>query len=933
MGLINKRLIEENEHFRNKSEGLTSTTEKIELLLNENNKVRNVLNKLGNENEDLRNKLVNIIGIENNVLILSQENQQLIAGLRLKNDEIEHLKLTLSDLRKSNISADMLYKLSFLEKENQNLNKYLEDSKLRLECLEPLSSQVFQLNCLLKQASNENEKLRKDPAITINEQLKIQITQLTLKMRQLIEENQQLKKEFPHIKSQRDSIEVLNNKTPNKDKTQQPKLQYSDQHENQKLQSEIEAYKNLMIQKDRDISELKIRLNAINHLESRYKLLFLEREDLQIRLHEKDHKMEYQKTLHKDIEENMKSAVLNDNNTSQKTLQNKVDENEELKSIIAQLQTENQLLSQLTIRQNISEDDINRLQVQLQDTIKENENLKTKIINDEHSSRIGTSVFEDTIKSTRCSTTLNERKQESDAGNVKCDPNLQFAKRLQGASQEIDRLNDVFEEKDKENERLKSDFRIKNQLHEQLAVKLKEMTNRLHQTSNEIKRLGQVIGEKIKENDELKMMLTQNDTHLSASKNKKEMSIGERERMNILLEEKENKITQITLKTSNNYEYDNHINEITKKLQQSDIEIEKLTNLVDNKFQEIEEIRLKNIGLESQNSDLKYRLSSLGTEFESLNNVLNDKNEEIEQLRVDGIEIIKSQWKLQQAKDEILKLKIVIDSIRKVTLDDDDDDNQIDKQFKSSIEENDRRGVTYHEEDFAEFKMKIDSLQKDNERLQEIIIEGVKELEMIKIKASKSSQSEPRFCLLIQEKERLIKSLEEKDIKIDSMRRKVNDYDRAILTISECQFRLIGLAEENQRLIGILSERNSELNDEKTRLGCLNNLEKQASIMNSDRDRLVTMYHERNQELEEYKAKYLALGNIEDRILALIEENQKLERIVAEKSEKIHEWEIKYISLERLYVSVKETTFELDYIKRRYDEALDNTEKADPKVF
>ena len=57
-------------------------------------------------------------------------------------------------------------------------------------------------------------------------------------------------------------------------------------------------------------------------------------------------------------------------------------------------------------------------------------------------------------------------------------------------------------------------------------------------------------------------------------------------------------------KSSNNDQYDIQINEIMKRLQQSAIEIEKFTNLVEEKQQAIDEIKSKNNDLESKNSEV-----------------------------------------------------------------------------------------------------------------------------------------------------------------------------------------------------------------------------------------------------------------------------------------------------------------------------------------
>jgi len=86
------------------------------------------------------------------------------------------------------------------------------------------------------------------------------------------------------------------------------------------------------------------------------------------------------------------------------------------------------------------------------------------------------------------------------------------------------------------------------------------------------------------------------------------------------------------------------------------------------------------------------------------------------------------------------------------------------------------------------------------------------------------------------------------------------------------------------------------------------------------------------QEINKLNIRLGLLADADKNMKILLTDKEKLTATVSEKIKLIEEWEIKYSVLEKLYVSVKEATIELDYVKRKYEEACDLTERSEPKL-
>jgi len=124
----------------------------------------------------------------------------------------------------------------------------------------------------------------------------------------------------------------------------------------------------------------------------------------------------------------------------------------------------------------------------------------------------------------------------------------------------------------------------------------------------------------------------------------------------------------------------------------------------------------------------------------------------------------------------------------------------------------------------------------------------------------------------------------QKEQEFEVLRLRYVELERGNSVVAELQSRLRQLADENQRLGGLLTDKDKEFNVIRVKLG------------------------------------------------QLAEENQRLNVVITERIRISEEWEVKYSGLERLYIAVRETTIELDQVKRRYEEACDNTERLDPNL-
>jgi len=103
-------------------------------------------------------------------------------------------------------------------------------------------------------------------------------------------------------------------------------------------------------------------------------------------------------------------------------------------------------------------------------------------------------------------------------------------------------------------------------------------------------------------------------------------------------------------------------------------------------------------------------------------------------------------------------------------------------------------------------------------------------------------------------------------------------------------------------------------------------------LLIDENQRLTTLIDERVVEIGRLNARLAILADADAKFKALTADNEKLTATLTEKLKIIEEWEIKYSVLEKLYISVKEATIELDYVKRKYEEACEITERSEPKL-
>jgi len=166
-----------------------------------------------------------------------------------------------------------------------------------------------------------------------------------------------------------------------------------------------------------------------------------------------------------------------------------------------------------------------------------------------------------------------------------------------------------------------------------------------------------------------------------------------------------------------------------------------------------------------------------------------------------------------------------------------------------------------------------------------------------------------KIALLSSENERLNAILSEKLREIDVLRVRVHELENQVksyeVLINELKSKLSLLASENERLNKILAERLREIDTLRARVS----------------------------ELESQVRSLEALVNdLKNKLSLLASENERLNLLVAEKIRIIQEWEQKYLVLENLYLSIKETTEQLGLIKRRYDQAVEISERNEPML-
>lgn len=139
------------------------------------------------------------------------------------------------------------------------------------------------------------------------------------------------------------------------------------------------------------------------------------------------------------------------------------------------------------------------------------------------------------------------------------------------------------------------------------------------------------------------------------------------------------------------------------------------------------------------------------------------------------------------------------------------------------------------------------------------------------------------------------------------------------------------LTAENKRLNGLVMEVSSERGTAVTRSTTSNVDMRDVHGLVQERDRLTAVVNDKQRETEHLKSRIGQLersshvgGGFDDSHLA--QENQQLRLAV-------QDWQNKYSVLENLYISLRETTEQLDVIKTKNQNIINMSEQAEPRVI
>lgn len=212
-------------------------------------------------------------------------------------------------------------------------------------------------------------------------------------------------------------------------------------------------------------------------------------------------------------------------------------------------------------------------------------------------------------------------------------------------------------------------------------------------------------------------------------------------------------------------------------------------------------------------------------------------------------------------------------------------------------------------------------------------------LKSLKKRASVIPDLEDKLDLAHKNREVLIQMLNEREATIANLSIRVSDCEKELILFETLKSKHMLLSQEAQRLNTILVEKLKEIDALRIIAQEKAILDENYAVMMQDRDHLSTTLKERIQEIMilkkqiEIRDEQLSvIPELKGKITLLASENDRLSSIIIEKITIIEEWQMKYEALEQLYLTVKETTEHLDFIKRRYQEAVQTSEKVHSTV-
>jgi hypothetical protein len=230
-----------------------------------------------------------------------------------------------------------------------------------------------------------------------------------------------------------------------------------------------------------------------------------------------------------------------------------------------------------------------------------------------------------------------------------------------------------------------------------------------------------------------------------------------------------------------------------------------------------------------------------------------------------------------------------------------------------------------------------------------------------------NQEKDRQSALLIAERERTISEL---SVKIGSSSTTITDYEATknkvlayaaenerlagvigeqLKTIDGLRFRIAQLtevesslavtAEEKSRLLATLTEKLAEIDALKAQLVDARNWEMRFRSVSGDKDQLLATLSDKlklidtmNLQIASLQIEVAKIPELQSKIAVLLADNERLNITLIEKIRIIDEWAVRYSSLEQLYLNIKETTEQLDFVKRKYETVVTTHQQKEAEL-